>query len=113
MSGLAVLATLGVVCLALAASSAPPVYAHGAASQTCHKQKLGAAAPCHDCRKAIRPTRAGLERASGETGGVAFTEVSGPRTALRLPVSRWPRDRLQDHVLATGLMLMGSVRLLN
>jgi len=113
----AVLAALGLLCLVLvlvlAALSTPPVHAHGAASHACPKQKLSATAPCHDCRKAIRPTRVGLDRTAGEAGGVAFAEVSGLRTTPWLPASRWPLDRLQDHVVATGLMLMGSVRLLN
>jgi len=113
MSIVAVVATFAFVCLALAAISAPAAHAYSSASHTCPKQKLSATAPCHDCRKAIRPTRVGLDRTAGETGGVAFTEVSGLRTTPRLPLSRWPLDRPRDHVLATGLMLMGSVRLLN
>jgi len=112
-SSVAVLAALGSLWLALAALSTPPVHAYGEASQTCPKQKLSATAPCHDCRKVIRLARVGLDRPARESGGVAFTGVSEPRATPRLPLSRWPLDRLQDHVLATGLMLMGSVRLVN
>lgn len=68
---------------------------------------------CPHCRKAVRPVRAGLMRASGNEDGPALRTESGEARPWRAREAGWPAGRWQAHVRATCVMLVGCVRLLN